>query len=761
MPITIKQDMMKYKNPTSGNYQSIDVVAETTTSEQIAAVAAAGSAQITAIENKGTETIESIPDDYTELSEDVEELKSALNGSSNYAVELGTWTNQGVRVSSTNRASTIMIPVSPGDKIVIKNGSYQHICKGYYANKVAYRADTTYNKSDETVVIAISGYLAVIFADGTNTSTDITIANFNGSVVKVPNIWAHVDVINEITGKTEYTYTQGGYINNSSSPVNINSVTILENMNYVVVPCSPGDVFTLTAAGANTARSWAFITSNGTIITNSGAYAKTVNEILVAPANSAYLVSNDNSGTCHLYKGGYKYDNLVRLLEETSRYSFTNNGYVEPTDGVYHSYGSGEYLATDLIPVTVGEGVNVVGSGIGEWYAWYTSSKQYISGVANLTNVPTQPLAVPTNAKYFRMSLMPSGIDPSALYVDIVSLSEVSKKLYGRIARTDIVINCVGDSVTEGMGVDGDYRAKYGKATYPARLFTILTDNGYDVVVNNYGHGGERIPDIATRIGAYPCIFTEDITIPSNNANTSLGLMTAPNGRVLNTKIAVPYKNDDYCVFFTQTNFDTNPLYIDGVEYTLTIGNNENFIKKRVSDGKQTVINAGTFLYTRNNRNPSVNIIMGGINDGSSLTLERYIDMMLACLNANGGKGIVLGSTHLLCSTWSDVTGSSAAEKWEMYHRACVNAFGNRFIDLYFEFPLHAVQIALDSGYWTDKTTDQLVGIQTKLNNHIIPGDLTVDGTEGNVHLNEVGYQIIATLVFDRLKRLNYISKPQ
>lgn len=568
---------------------------------------------------------------------------------------------------------------------------------------------------------------------------------------------------NELINKTEYTW-QNGYINNSASTVDINNVTVAGAWKHLVAPCVGGDVFTLTATGGGTPRAWAFIKADGTLISNAGTYASATDEILIAPANSAYLVSNDNGGTGYVFKGGYRIDDLIALIETTKTYSFSNNGYVDPNDGVYHAYGSGTYLATDLIPVQVGNGINIVGSGIGEQYAFYNASRTFISGHANLTNVHTQPLAVPTGAAYFRMSLMPSGLDASTLSVTVLPVVEVAKQLYDRYPRTDIVINCVGDSVTEGMGVDGDYTSAYGKAPYPARLYTILKDNGYDVSVNNYGHGGERIPDMAARIGAYPCVFLEDVTIPSDNTAVSLGTMVAVDGRVTGTKIAVPYADtdgNDYCVFFTQTNQDTNPLYVENTELTLTIGNNENYIKKRIADSKAMTIKAGEFLFTRDNRNPSVNVVMGGINDGASMTLKRYVDMMTACMNANGGKAVILGSTHLLCSTWSDVTGSSADEKWNTYHRACIEAFGNKFIDLYYEFPIRAVQIALDSGYWADKTTAQIQAIQAKLDAHIMPSELTVDGVEGNVHLNEVGYHIIGTLVFERLKRLNYIQKSE
>lgn len=69
MPITIKSNTFKYKKP-EGDYSGIDVIAERTTSEQIAS-----------IQNAAAAARESIPEDYTALSDDVSDLKSALDDS--------------------------------------------------------------------------------------------------------------------------------------------------------------------------------------------------------------------------------------------------------------------------------------------------------------------------------------------------------------------------------------------------------------------------------------------------------------------------------------------------------------------------------------------------------------------------------------------------------------------------------------------------------------------------------------------------------
>lgn len=101
MAVTLKHVKMKIKDATSGEYDSVDILSDGTTAERVAAINSAattqienvnsagttqvgnvntaGATQIAAVQAKGVETIESIPDDYTELSEEVTELKSAID----------------------------------------------------------------------------------------------------------------------------------------------------------------------------------------------------------------------------------------------------------------------------------------------------------------------------------------------------------------------------------------------------------------------------------------------------------------------------------------------------------------------------------------------------------------------------------------------------------------------------------------------------------------------------------------------------------
>ena len=125
MPITIKSTELKYKNPSTGNYQGIDAVAETTTSQQCAL-----------IEAKGIETRATIPSDYTTLSDNVTALNSAINEEKFRMVMLSdgtaiaansnfnTITTCGTYyVASTAIAQTILnIPIPKGGRLIVNEG---------------------------------------------------------------------------------------------------------------------------------------------------------------------------------------------------------------------------------------------------------------------------------------------------------------------------------------------------------------------------------------------------------------------------------------------------------------------------------------------------------------------------------------------------------------------------------------------------------------------------------------------------------------
>ena len=98
MPVTIKSGQVKVKG--TNGYVSVDALADSTTASRIAAINAAGTSQVEAVEAAGAEVMADIPSDYSTLSDEVSDLKSAINDFYNnmfsnvdLAVPVGHWEN--------------------------------------------------------------------------------------------------------------------------------------------------------------------------------------------------------------------------------------------------------------------------------------------------------------------------------------------------------------------------------------------------------------------------------------------------------------------------------------------------------------------------------------------------------------------------------------------------------------------------------------------------------------------------------------------
>lgn len=129
MPAVIKKAQVHYKDA-SGQYVSTDVVAEQTTAQKVAQLQAEGAAQMQAIQTKGEQTRASIPADYTALSDQVGNLKSAVNdceaaiGRTDVSVGhwvIGTVTSSGVDPTNKTRMHYDgMLSFAEGKKFILK-----------------------------------------------------------------------------------------------------------------------------------------------------------------------------------------------------------------------------------------------------------------------------------------------------------------------------------------------------------------------------------------------------------------------------------------------------------------------------------------------------------------------------------------------------------------------------------------------------------------------------------------------------------------
>ena len=95
---------------------------------------------------------------------------------------------------------------------------------------------------------------------------------------------------------------KGGYITFANQTVDITQFISNASYNCYVVPCSEGDVFTVSALGtAVNARPYGFIGSNGEKIEVATNIETINNLVLTAPEDSAYLVINDKGNNISFY----------------------------------------------------------------------------------------------------------------------------------------------------------------------------------------------------------------------------------------------------------------------------------------------------------------------------------------------------------------------------------------------------------------------------------------------------------------------------
>ncbi len=134
MSAIIRTGWMKYKNPITGEYQSIDAITDATTAERVAAVESA-------IDAKASAAIESIPADYTELSEEVDSLLTGALALSSSLVEtlpsntdFDTLTTAGSYRIATNAAAASMdnCPSTSAGRLIILQSSQSARLFQYY-----------------------------------------------------------------------------------------------------------------------------------------------------------------------------------------------------------------------------------------------------------------------------------------------------------------------------------------------------------------------------------------------------------------------------------------------------------------------------------------------------------------------------------------------------------------------------------------------------------------------------------------------------
>lgn len=706
------------------------------------------------------------PDTTTDGSMEtiIPELTLLVNEVKGYAEEIeGTYHAYG----SPWVASTVA-EMTDTDKIYVYTGSETGYTNGnwYYYNGTAWVSGGVYN------------------AVAVQTDKTLSVSGMSADAKVVGN---ELGYITEQTKNLLSTLSSDyvTYQNNGNSTVSINgdditvTVAVSGTYRYVYLPVDTTNISNLTVSAesvSGTGQGYLRIgTLNGSSVSwlaNGSATFVTAdvssyNSVIVA----IYAVSSNN-GTIGIYETYHKlqiesgtnrtdYVYPITANDIVARTSLNNyieendellcnqytptliDGYVNYNTGVFSTYSdSGKYKRTEYIRLPKGTTIIQIPYAFNgdAGYAFYDEDKHYISGLAS---------------KYdnFIVNGFYSSIPSNARFIVLSSYSSTSNHPTNAIRFYQkrwqpLTVACLGDSITEGMNMTTQRYVEYGGDNYPSHLQTLFYDTGYNVFVNNYGNSGEKTDAVLARLGGSGALyFGSTVTIPADNSVVDV----TNNIYSSYTKALVTFTRIDYRVAIASVN---------GQLIRLQLSNSKVYVNLWQSTGSATQIlgNApitlGKYFY---NRLADIAIVYMGINDTNTITFEEWIKRNNIVRQMFGeNRTLVIGTTNAQWNLYPDI--KDLPTPVVTYNQGCAEAFGDYFVNL---FPImcqqRGIDIALEGGYLADRTQAQITADNNAINAWQVPPSLTVDGTQGNVHFNNVGYYVMAKIIYDRMRDLNLI----
>ena len=123
--------------------------------------------------------------------------------------------------------------------------------------------------------------------------------------------------VEDSTGNKRYIPTNGYYISLSGATTDF-SPTESGGSEYIVLPCVEGDEFNVTGRSGNNGRCYGFVDGNGNVLVAAAANTTYENLLIVAPADSAYLVANSYNSSLVLYKNNLLKNKVEKNTNELS-----------------------------------------------------------------------------------------------------------------------------------------------------------------------------------------------------------------------------------------------------------------------------------------------------------------------------------------------------------------------------------------------------------------------------------------------------------
>lgn len=274
-------------------------------------------------------------------------------------------------------------------------------------------------------------------------------------------------------------------------------------------------------------------------------------------------------------------------------------------------------------------------------------------------------------------------------------------------------VECYGDSITQGMGYEN-----YPEKTYPGQLNTML---GNKYTVSNGGVPSEKTFTIMTRQGALSLFTSKDFSFAKGESTITIGNRN-DNGFIDSNGVLTDY------IYYLGNQLSINDITIDGEKYTIIV---EDFVwsptrsctfkLKRYDTSSALTIPQGTPVTLNNTTGPdSCNIYLMGAN-GHYISTDDLIAQFKTMVDYHGSNN------YLIVIPFTNTN----------YDKKFYEAFGDHCVS----FRQAAITYGLEFEGITPTQADK-----DKIAEGLVPPSLCLNNTY-DVHLNEKGYNLLATLL--------------
>ncbi len=312
-----------------------------------------------------------------------------------------------------------------------------------------------------------------------------------------------------------------------------------------------------------------------------------------------------------------------------------------------------------------------------------------------------------------------------------------------------LTIACWGDSLTYGQGATNEAS---GVNAYPGVLAAKIPD----AAVYNLGIGGETALAIAARQGVVDFTANDDFTIPASGAVkiplASVDKEVTVNGeKTTKTFYYFPTAQGGYIVPRSNTAGRWNPVTIAGVEGSLACNVSYEVWPRLLTEATFTRTTPGDPVHVSKddkfitgasqvNEIADVNVFFTGTNGGwnhdnsgsNPDDLTALLDSQIASTK-NPEQYIVIGLTE------------GNAEKYKELNKKLAQKYDKHFIDAKAYFI--SEQALADAGLTSSTYASDGTAIPTEFL-----------CTTDTVHFNDLGYRLLANLVYEKLNELGYLK---